>query len=120
MAASRTLFEMMSETNQTENIYLKRLRSFSQETASQGAKSLISLFCGGGGLDLGLNLAGFSTKACSDLSPAFVNSVTANLPHAVGIPADAMQLTGDDLTKMAGSKKIDLMAAGPRVNPSAY
>ncbi|HEU5339651.1 DNA cytosine methyltransferase, partial [Edaphobacter sp.] len=37
----------------------------------------------------------------------------ANLPHAVGVPADAMQLTGEDLMKLAGTKKIDLMAAGP-------
>ena len=119
MAASRTLFELMPDADDAtssgadDNVYLKRLRSFSQETASQGKRSLISLFCGGGGLDLGLNLAGFATKVCSDLSPAFVNSITVNLPHAVGVPADAMQLTGGELMKLAGTKKIDLMAAGP-------
>jgi DNA (cytosine-5)-methyltransferase 1 len=117
MAASRTLFEIMPDesvpASLSENLYLKRLRAFDQKAAAQGEKSLISLFCGGGGLDLGLNLAGFATKVCSDLSPAFVNSVTTNLSHAIGIPADAMKLTGEDLMKLAGTKKIDLMAAGP-------
>lgn len=116
MAAPTTLFDMNSmdiEERVGSNVYLKRLRSFNRASASSGKLSLISLFCGGGGLDLGLNMAGFVTKVCSDLSPAFVNSVTVNLPHAVGVPADAMQLTGTGLLQLAGTRKIDLMAAGP-------
>jgi DNA (cytosine-5)-methyltransferase 1 len=117
MAAHATLFELnpleTSAEVEANNFYLKRLRSFRRSSAMNGKLSLISLFCGGGGLDLGLNWAGFSTKVCSDLSPAFVNSVTFNLPHAVGAPADAMQLTGAELMHLAGTKSIDLMAAGP-------
>lgn len=116
MALSATLFDLgaPAEVDGTsQNVYLKRLRAFTRSSASRGTRSLISLFCGGGGLDLGLNLAGFSTKVCSDLSPAFVNSVTVNLPHAVGIAADAMHLNGAKLTELAGTKDIDLMAAGP-------
>jgi DNA (cytosine-5)-methyltransferase 1 len=120
MSATATLFDMRPKAasrprvgKRADNIYLRRLNSFTADSMRENKLSLISLFCGGGGLDLGLNLAGFNTKVCSDLSPAFVDSVTFNLPHAQGAATDAMQLTGKSLLKLAGIKQIDLMAAGP-------
>lgn len=119
MNPALTLFDSCSENTQSsvggmsDNVYLRRLSSFSRERASRGKRALVSLFCGGGGLDVGLNLAGFATKVCSDLSPAFVDSVTFNLPHAVGIAEDAIKLTGQRIFELAGTHEIDLMAAGP-------
>lgn len=115
---STLLFDSIPEKSESstlaqENAYLKRLAGFRRTDALSGKRSLISLFCGGGGLDLGLNLAGFSTKVCSDLSPSFVDSVVKNLPHATGIAEDAMKLTGKKLRELAQTKEIDLMAAGP-------
>ncbi|HEX5235728.1 MAG TPA: DNA cytosine methyltransferase [Silvibacterium sp.] len=95
------------------NPYLDRLNSFTPTLIEKGTLNLISLFCGGGGLDLGLSFAGFRTSVCSDLSPAFVDSVTYNIPHSVGISIDALELTGKQLLSLAGTKSVDLIAAGP-------
>jgi DNA (cytosine-5)-methyltransferase 1 len=119
MSTALTLFDIYPEQTQgsakesDNNAYLRRLKRFRRVDALSGRRTLISLFCGGGGLDLGLNLAGFSTRVCSDLSPSFVDSVVKNLPHAIGIAEDAMKLTGKRLLKLAATEEIDLMAAGP-------
>lgn len=95
------------------NPYLKRLSSFSHTKLLTPKFNLISLFCGGGGLDLGLGFAGFESLAVSDLIPSFVETVTHNLPFAKGIAEDALKLTGKQLLNLAGTDEIDLVAAGP-------
>src|SRR5438552_3759392 len=65
-----------------QNSYLLRLSAFKKSLIEDPPFNLISLFCGGGGLDLGLNFAGFGTLVASDVAPAFVDSVVHNLPHA--------------------------------------
>ncbi|HEY0794293.1 MAG TPA: DNA cytosine methyltransferase [Acidisarcina sp.] len=95
------------------NAYLSRLAAFKRESLDNPPFTLVSLFCGGGGLDLGLSFAGFGTRVASDVAPAFVSSVITNIPHAKGWPDDALKLTRDTLCKLAGTTKIDLVAAGP-------
>jgi DNA (cytosine-5)-methyltransferase 1 len=96
-----------------QNAYLVRLGAFSKDLIQNPPFKLISLFCGGGGLDLGLNFAGFGTRVASDVASAFVDSVVANLPHAKPCKEDALQLTKSKLCSLAGTTKIDLVAAGP-------
>lgn len=96
-----------------DNPYLSRLRWFTKDVLRESRFTLISLFCGGGGLDLGLGFAGFGTRVASDLAPVFVETVTSNLPHATGIPEDAMRLTAALLQDAAQVDEIDLVAAGP-------
>jgi DNA (cytosine-5)-methyltransferase 1 len=95
------------------NAYLLRLRAFTKDRLKNPPYTLISLFCGGGGLDLGLSFAGFGTRVASDVAPAFVDTVTTNLPHAEACKEDALELTKENLCKLAGTTKIDLVAAGP-------
>lgn len=95
------------------NAYLVRLDQFKRELLENPLYNLISLFCGGGGLDLGLGFAGFGSLVASDVAPAFVETVVKNLPHVRGLSEDAMQLKQDILCKLAGTEKIDLVAAGP-------
>ncbi|MCU1284165.1 MAG: hypothetical protein JWO13_515 [Acidobacteriales bacterium] len=95
------------------NSYLLRLGAFKRESLAKPTHNLISLFCGGGGLDLGLSFAGFGTRVASDVAPAFVDTVVANLPHAKACKEDALQLTKQKLCALAGTTKIDLIAAGP-------
>jgi DNA (cytosine-5)-methyltransferase 1 len=62
---------------------------------------------------LGLGFAGFRTLVCTDLAPAFIETVVGNLPGAIGYAADAMTLSGKFLCALARTTKIDLVAAGP-------
>ncbi len=95
------------------NPYLRRLDDFTSEHLTTPSYNLISLFCGGGGLDLGLGFAGFASLVVSDLAPVYVETVSANLPHAKPLPKDAMQLTAEELLNLAGTNNIDMVAAGP-------
>lgn len=95
------------------NLYLKRLNLFTKEKLEQAKFNLISLFCGGGGLDVGLGFAGFKSLVASDVTPIFVETVTTNLSHTKGLPKDAMQLTADEVISLSGTTQIDLVAAGP-------
>lgn len=95
------------------NPYLRRLDHFKRDLLQNPQRTMISLFCGGGGLDLGLSLAGFGTRVASDIAPAFVETVAANIPHAKPLAEDALKLTKEILCTLAGSEEIDLVAAGP-------
>lgn len=102
-----------ADNGSTRNPFLRRLDSFTRQSLENPRFTLASLFCGGGGLDLGLSFAGFGTRVCSDVAPIFVESVVSNLPHAIGLPDDAMSLTGEHLVTAAGTREFDLVAAGP-------
>ena len=101
------------EVQPKSNAYLERLDSFKPTMLNDGEHTLISLFCGGGGLDLGLGFAGFKTLLANDISPSFVETVTRNLPGAKACVMDAQQLTGEQLLQQAEVDTIDLVAAGP-------
>ena len=95
------------------NAYLQRLECFNSSMLDDAKRTLISLFCGGGGLDLGLGFAGFKTLVANDISPSFVETVVGNLPGAKACVMDAQQLTGNLLLQEAGVGAVDLVAAGP-------
>src|ERR1044071_7677761 len=103
-----SLFRSNSRPKNGQNPYLTYLNSFTQEKLLTPKFKLISLFCGGGGLDLGLGFAGFGSVVVSDLIPSFVDTVTHNIPHAKGLAEDALKLTGGQLLKLSGTKQIDL------------
>ena len=95
------------------NAYLARLDTFTCGLLEAAPWNLVSLFCGGGGLDLGLGFSGFRTCVASDVAPAFVDSVVSNIPHAKPLVDDAVRLTADRIFEAAGTESIDLVAAGP-------
>jgi len=96
-----------------ENIYLKRLNSFQSPQEHEYQYNCISLFSGGGGLDLGLSLAGFKSLVVSDVKEPFVSTIKHNLPHVNTHVGDAMDLSSSSLVNLAGNNDIDLMVAGP-------
>lgn len=111
------LFDISERARPTKkdqkNAYLSRLSAFKKSLLEDPPYNLISLFCGGGGLDLGLSFAGFGTRVASDVAPAYVDTVVGNLPHAKECKEDALLLTKEKLCALAGTSKIDLVAAGP-------
>ena len=101
-----------SSNGSSPNEYLSRLARFTPSLLKRARYPLISLFCGGGGLDLGLGFAGFRTLVASDVAPIFVDSVVNNIPTAQPCKEDAFQLTKESLCNLAGTDRIDLVAAG--------
>lgn len=95
------------------NIYLKRLETFQPTQKHEYRFNCISLFSGGGGMDLGLSFAGFKSLVVSDVNDVFISTIKHNLPHVNAYTADAMALTGNILLNLAGNNDIDLMVAGP-------
>lgn len=77
--------------------------------------TLVSLFSGGMGLDLGLERAGFATRLAADNMPAAVATIRKNRPGLLVLDTDARKLTGDLILRHAGlaEGKLDLLSGGP-------
>jgi len=89
-----------------------------------GRRSLkvLSVFTGAGGLDLGLEAAGFVTKLCVENDPDALATLFLNRPSwKIAEPNDAIQFARDPLAALrrAGIKRseIALLAGGPPCQP---
>lgn len=91
--------------------YLSALKSLNPPFAQNGL-NFISVFSGGGGLDLGFNAAGFSPLFSSDLIEKFCRTISRNLPGHLVEPHDIAGLDGAKLLKRVG-RKVDLVVGGP-------
>ena len=74
----------------------------------------IDLFAGCGGLSKGFMDAGFEIAVGVDNDEAALDTFRFNHPGAVGMNADlSKQETFDEIRKIAGSREIDVVIAGP-------
>lgn len=80
--------------------------------------SVISLFTGAGGLDLGLEAAGFETRVAVEFDATCAQTLRHNRPWNV-IEGDVHGVTNKQLLKVAGLKEgeADLLAGGPPCQP---
>lgn len=93
------------------------------DTSSSPAKinelpSIISLFCGAGGLDLGFKTAGFEISVAIDLSDAAIKTHKKNFPDTYSIAADLLDLKADGVFEIVSSqipfgKKIAIIGGPP-------
>lgn len=74
----------------------------------------VDLFCGAGGLTLGLRRAGFDVLAALDSSEVAVRTYHLNFGHAP-VTADVRSLTTDQFRSLSGlgEQTVDLVAGGP-------
>ena len=80
----------------------------------------LSLFTGAGGLDLGLEAAGFQTRLCVEIDEDARKTLRRNRPGwTLATPGDAHAHKPKDLLALAGLKQgeLDLLAAGPPCQP---
>ncbi len=84
------------------------------------AKTMISLFSGAGGLDLGLHTAGFVNKLCVEIDSTAKQTLTLNRPEwKLAFPGDIHSLTPSELLLQSGLKprELTLLAGGPPCQP---
>lgn len=93
------------------NEYLDELNKLNIPKSKNGL-NYASLYCGGGGLDLGFSLAGFRASFSSDLVPYYCDTIKYNLPGHFVEPHDMNNLSGDYVLDKIGTK-IDVVIGGP-------
>lgn len=94
-------------------MYLQRLDELPRLEKISYKYKAVSLFAGGGGLDLGLSFAGFATSFATDLEESLCETIRFNFPEAITEAIDIRDLTGKHIFRVTGSKEFDLLAGGP-------
>jgi len=95
------------------NSYLEDLKTMTVPKRNNGL-GFASVFCGGGGLDLGFAAAGFKPLFSSDVEATYCETIKQNLGRHGHIiePHDISKLSGIDVAKRVSSK-IDVVIGGP-------
>ncbi|NPV51178.1 MAG: DNA cytosine methyltransferase [Candidatus Methanofastidiosum sp.] len=73
----------------------------------------IDLFCGSGGLTVGLKEAGFNVVLGLEISPEISKIYAANHPEVKIITRDIRNVNGKEILELTGLKNIDLIAGCP-------
>ena len=73
----------------------------------------IDLFCGSGGFSLGFDNKGFENIFSIDIEPSFCETYRYNFPNHTLILKDISKLSNDEILKLIGSNKIDVVIGGP-------
>jgi DNA (cytosine-5)-methyltransferase 1 len=73
----------------------------------------VDLFCGGGGLTVGLKQAGFRVVSAVEMEAHAFSTYKANHPDVHAYKQDIRTIRGKDLKKHSPSGKIDLLAGCP-------
>ncbi|MDQ8954580.1 hypothetical protein RFH42_16645, partial [Acinetobacter rudis] len=60
---------------------LENLKVSNEHVTPSNELTYVSVFCGGGGLDLGFTSAGFRPLFSSDVVPKFCETISRNLPN---------------------------------------
>lgn len=83
-------------------------------------KTILSLFTGAGGLDLGLAAAGFEVRLCVEVDDDCRKTLATNRPEwLLSHPGDAHALSPKDALRQAGLRRgeLTLLAGGPPCQP---
>lgn len=105
---------MKNRKNIVTNVRNEFLADIKTLTVPPKANGLgyVSVFCGGGGLDLGFASGGFQPLFSSDLVPAYCDTIRQNLGGHISEPFDITKLSGKDVLSRIG-KPVDVVIGGP-------
>lgn len=95
------------------NEYLQFLESLPRLDKVEYKHQALSFFCGGGGLDLGIALAGFHVAFASDLEKTLCDTIEHNFNDCCVQAEDISNLTFESISKRASVKEVDLIIGGP-------
>lgn len=96
---------------ETKNEYLHELDSLIVPKRGNGM-GYVSVFCGGGGLDLGFATAGFKPLFSSDVIPTYCDTIRTNLVGHLSEAHDITSLSGRDVVDRVQSE-VDVVIGGP-------
>src|SRR4051812_40395337 len=87
------------------------VRSFGQHHSAMVERCAISLFSGAGGLDLGVEQAGYRILAALEFDSDACDSLRANFPHASVLQADIRRTSTDEVLRAASVRagEVDLL-----------
>ena len=94
-----------------QNEYLEALESIVVPARGNGL-GYVSVFCGGGGLDLGFASAGFKPLFSSDVEPKYCETIHSNLRKHIVEPHDVSKLSGHVVRERVGGA-VDVVIGGP-------
>ena len=103
----KTSLAVLEERNE----YLDCLDSITTPSRGYGL-GYVSVFCGGGGLDLGFASAGFRPLFSSDLVPSYCDTVRENLGKHIVEPHNISELSGKSVSELLGVS-VDIVIGGP-------
>jgi len=94
-----------------------QLRVVEEKTSEK--LTVVSLFTGAYGLDLGFELAGFRVTVALDISEDSYRNLRANRPKVPFLLGDIKRLSTSDILKEAGLKpgEVDVVTGGPPCQP---
>lgn len=95
------------------NSYLTALNSLRLPRKRSKELVAVSLFSGGGGLDLGLSLAGFDFNYSNDEVQYYCDTIAYNFPNCVTEAKDVRDLKGHEIREQIKAERISLIAGGP-------
>ncbi len=93
------------------NDFLTDLNTLKAPTKKNGL-GYVSVFCGGGGLDLGFVSAGYSPLYSSDVVQHYCDTIHKNLPGHIVEARDITDLSGDEVLRRV-KKSVDVVIGGP-------
>ncbi|MBI4085041.1 MAG: DNA cytosine methyltransferase [Candidatus Liptonbacteria bacterium] len=76
-------------------------------------KNVIDLFCGAGGMSAGFRKAGFRILLGIDINPAYLATFATNHPEAKAVCEDIVGVSGTEIKKLLGEKKVHVVIGGP-------
>lgn len=109
----KNLTEKTGKQQKKSNLYLEKLNSLPKLSKIKYKFNAVSVFSGGGGLDLGAAWADFHVKFSSDVESTHCETIEYNFSDCSTLCTEVEDLTKDKIVKKIGSVKIDLLIGGP-------